>query len=56
MKKQSQTKEQPNQPNQPEYKDQPLPDTKFKNDQVVGLGAKQGKTVKSFKEMDIPIN
>jgi hypothetical protein len=56
MNKQSQTKEQPNQPEQPEYKDQPLPDMKSKKGQIVGTGAKAGKIVKSFKEMDIPLN
>ena len=56
MNKQLQTKEQPNQPDQPEYKDQPLPDTKSKKGQVVGIGAKEGRTVKSFREMDMPLN
>ena len=56
MNKQSQTKEHLNQPDQPEYKDKPLLDTKFKKDQNVGLDAKEGKIVKSFKEMDMPLN
>jgi hypothetical protein len=56
MNKQSQTKEQPNQPDQPEYKDQPLPDMKSNKGHGMGIGAKEGKTVKSFKEMDIPLN
>jgi hypothetical protein len=56
MNKQAQTKEQPNQPDQPEYKDQPLPDTKSKKIHGAGSGAKEGKIVKSFKEMDIPLN
>lgn len=56
MNKQSQTKEQPNQTDQPEYKDKPLPDTKSKKEQGVVSGAKEGRTVKSFKEMDIPLN
>ena len=56
MNKQSQAKEQPNQHDQPEYKDQPLPDTKSKKEQGVGISAKEGKIVKSFKEMDMPIN
>jgi hypothetical protein len=56
MNKQLQTKEQPNQPEQPEYKDQPMPDTKSKKENNVGLGHKEGRTVKSFKEMDMPLN
>jgi len=56
MNKQLQTKEQPNQLDQPEYKDQPLPDTKSKIGQGVGLGGKRGRTVKSFQEMDMPLN
>ena len=56
MNKQSQTKEQPNQTEQPGYKDQPLPDTKSKKGQRVWVGFKEGKTVKSFKEMDMPLN
>ena len=56
MNKQSQTKEQPKHPDQPEYKDQPLPDTKSKKEQGVGCSAKEGRTVKSFKEMDMPLN
>ena len=56
MNKQSQIKEQPNQPDQPEYKDQPIPETKSNKGQSVEVGAKERKTVKSFKEMDIPLN
>jgi len=56
MNKLSQAKEQPNKPEQPEYKDQPLPETKSKKWQGEGTGPKEGKTVKSFKEMDIPLN
>jgi hypothetical protein len=56
MNKQSQTKEQPNQTDPPEYKDQTLPDTKSKKEPGVGFGAKERKTVKGFKEMDIPLN
>ena len=39
-----------------QIKDQPLPDTKSSKRQSVGIAAKEGKTVKSFKEMDIPLN
>jgi hypothetical protein len=56
MNKQLQTKEQPNQPDQPEYKDRPLPDTKSKKGQGAVIDFKEGKTVKSFKEMDMPLN
>ena len=56
MNKQSQTKEQPIQTDQPEYKDQPLPETKSKKRQSVEINFKEGRTVKSFKEMDIPLN
>jgi hypothetical protein len=56
MNKQLQTKEQPNQPDQQEYKDQPLPDTKSKRKQSGENGFKEGKTVKSFREMYMPIN
>jgi hypothetical protein len=56
MTKQSQTKELPKQPDQPEYKDQPIPETKSNKDQGAGFGAKERKTVKSFKEIDIPLN
>ena len=56
MNKQSQIKEQPNHPDQPEYKDQPLPETKSDKRQGVVVDAKERKTVKSFKEMDIPLN
>ena len=56
MNKQLQTKEQPNQPDQSEYKDQPLPDTKSKKVQGGGIDFKERKTVKSFKEMDMPLN
>ena len=56
MNKQLQTKEQSNQPDQPEYKDQPLPDMKFKKRQSVEKVFKEGRIVKSFKEMDIPLN
>jgi len=56
MNKQLQAKEQPNKPDQPEYKDQPLPDTKSKKRQSVEISFKEGKTVKSFKEMDMPLN
>ncbi len=56
MNKRLQTKEQPNQPDQPEYKDQPLPDTKSKKGQGLGINFKEGKIVKTFKEMDMPIN
>jgi len=56
MNKQLQTKEQPKQPDQPEYKDQPLPDTKSKIKQSGEISFKEGRTVKSFKEMYIPIN
>ena len=55
MNKQLQTKEQPNQPDQPEYKDRPLPDTKSKKRQGMEIGFKEGKTVKSFKEMCMPL-
>ena len=51
MNKQSQTKEQPN---QPEYKDQPLSDTRSKKSQDVGFRGKEIKIVKSFKEMEMP--
>jgi len=54
MNKQLQTKEQPNQPDQPEYKDQPLPDTKSDKKQREEISFKEGRTVKSFKEMDMP--
>jgi hypothetical protein len=56
MNKQLQTKGQPNQPDQPEYKDQPLPDTKSKKGQSGEISFKEGRTVKSFKEMDMPLN
>ena len=56
MNTQLQTKEQPNQPDQPEYKDQPLPDTKSKKGQNVEISFKEGRTVKSFKEMCMPLN
>jgi len=56
MNKQSQTKEQPNKSVQPEYKDQPLPDSKSKEEQGAGLGFQERKTVKSFKEIDMPLN
>ena len=56
MNKQLQTKEQPNQPDQPEYKDQPLPDTKSKKRLSGEINFKEGKTVKSFKEMVMPLN
>ena len=56
MNKQLQTKEQPNQPDQPEYKDQPLPDTKSKERQNGEISLKEGRIVKSFKEMYVPLN
>ena len=56
MNKQSQTKEQPNQPNLPEYKDQPMPDTKSEEWQGAGISSRAGKIVKSFREMDMPLN
>jgi hypothetical protein len=56
MNKQLQTKERLNQPDQPEYKDQPLPDTKSKKGHGVQISFKEGRTVKSFKEMDMPLN
>jgi len=56
MNKQLQTKGQPNQPDQPEYKDQPVPDTNSKKGDNVEIIFKEGRTVKSFKEMDMPLN
>jgi hypothetical protein len=56
MNKQLQSKEQPKQPDQPEYKDQPLPDTESKKGQGGEISFKEGRTVKSFKEMYIPLN
>ena len=53
MNKQALIKEQPD---LPEYKDQPLPDTKSKKVHSTGSGTREGKIVKSFKEMDMPIN
>jgi hypothetical protein len=56
MNRQLQIKEQPKQPDQPEYKDQPLPDTKSKKGQSIEMSFKERKTVKSFKEMYVPLN
>jgi hypothetical protein len=56
MSKQLQTKEQPKQPDQPEYKDQPLPDTKSEKWHSMEISYKQGRIVKSFKEIDMPLN
>jgi len=55
MNKQSQTKEQPNQPDQPEYKDQPLPDMKSKKRQSSEISFREGRIVKSFKDMSMPL-
>ncbi len=51
MNEQTQTKGQSNQTDQPEYKDQPLPDTKSKKRQGSGFGT---KVIKSFKDMVLP--
>ncbi len=56
MNKQLQTKEKPNQTDQPEYKDQPLPDTKSKQGQNRDISLKEGRTVRSFKDMYMPLN
>ena len=56
MNTQLQAKEQPKQPDQPEYKDQPLPNTTSKKGQSGEIGFKEGRTVKSFKEMYMPLN
>jgi len=56
MKKQLQNKEQSNRPDQPEYKDQPLPDAQSTKGQSEENSFKVGKTVKSFKDMYMPLN
>lgn len=56
MNKQSQIKKQLDQPDQPGYKDQPLPDTRSKKEQSAQIIFKEGRTVKSFKEMGVPLN
>ena len=56
MNNQLQTKEKPNQTDQPEYKDQPLPVTKSKKRQNTEISFKEGRIVRSFKDMYMPLN